>query len=264
MESLKIWFKQISNSLTYNDLTDSQAKSAVPVTCIPEKPVQQWTFTQFFIVIPLYDTIIDLTSHRVIVRHVPSFFTTIFTTFISALAFAGFSVGFGAEWWAFLYAAIGGVLGFLAAFRMLVVRTWIATIQDVSAIKYGASAGSSLFLFLFVFVCFYAGGLLATNNNEAEAIYWGLTAIAFMYPFRVIFRQTKINLTIGGRVSDDQFEFPIDPFDMEHFRAKFLENKLALDYGTELSQSSIPAQSTSTSDNSSKRSTSYQGFEEDI
>jgi len=235
MESLKVWFRQKSNALTYFDLSDSQAKSSAPVTCIPEKPVQQWTYTDFFFVLPLAETIIDMTTHRVIVRRVPTFFAVLLGTILSAIAYAGFSVGFGANWWAFLFAAIGAGMGFLSSFRMLVVRTWITTLQDITAIRYGASAsGLNIWILLFVFVCFYAGGMLATNDNVSESLFWGFTAIAFMIPFRVIFRRTKINLTVGGRVNQDEFEFPIDAFDMEPFRVKLLENKLALDYGTEL------------------------------
>jgi len=258
MDSLKVWMRQQSNSLVYSDSGDWQAKATTPVTSIAERPVQQWTYTRFFFIVPLMEYAIDLTSHRVIVRKIPSFFITILYTLLAAVAFAGFGVGAGCGWWTFLVAALGAGMGFLAAYRMLPVRTWITTHQDINAIHYGAQAASfGVGMYLFVFICFYGGGLLASNGDISQAVFWGLTAVVCVAYMRTIFRQTVIELTVTGRVDESEFSFPVDPFDMEHIREKLLENKLALDYGTELHHSNVSTSSTA------KTVGGYQGLGED-
>jgi len=242
MNELKTWMRQKSNALTYSDAGEWQAKAAAPVSSIAERPVQQWTYTRFYFVVPLQEVIVDLTSHRVIVRFVPSFFRVLLWTIFTTVAFAFMAYGAGCQWWSFLVAAIGAGLGFLAAFRMLPVTTWITTLQDINAINYGASAANlGPMGYLFIFLCFFAGGDLAySGNNTGQALFWGLTAVVITAYFCTIFRRTMVNLTIGGRTNGSEFSFPIDPFDMEPLRNKLLENKLALDYGTELQSSGAP------------------------
>jgi len=235
--------RQKSNSLLYTDAGDWQAKAAAPVSSIAERPVQQWTYTRFYFIIPLQDVMVDLTSHRVIVRFIPSFFLTLVWTISLAIAFAFMAYGANCQWWSFLVAALGAGLGFLAAFRMLPVTTWMAMLQDVNAIRYGAAAADfGVLVYMFVFLCFFAGGSLAYNGqNVGQAVFWGLTAVAIMAYLTTIFRRTVVTLTVSGRVFESEFSFPVDPFDMEQFRSKMLENKLALDYGTELQHSSVEA-----------------------
>ena len=197
MQAAQQWFRQKSNSLFYSDAGEWQAKAALPVSSVAERPVQQWSYTRFFVVIPMFEHVIDMTSHRVIVRVVPSFFLTLVWSLVCAIAFAGMAVGAGAEWsvgkaylkdrrrlkvvglggfllnatnrWSILASGLGAGLGFLAAYRMLPVRVWMAHLQDIKAIRYGAtSSGGSFWFYLFVFACFYAGGLLAVYDNPSQ------------------------------------------------------------------------------------------------
>ena len=157
MDVLKKWLEQTTHSLTYEDL-DAGAPATSPSASIAEKSVKQWTFVRYaLVVIPVRETLIDLTSHRLVVRQRPLFLATLIGSLLSGVIFLFLGIGLGIEWYSLLMAVLGAVLGFVAAYRMLLVRTTIVPIRDITAVHLGPQPVPwAWWFYLVIFIVFYA------------------------------------------------------------------------------------------------------------